>query len=136
MRAPTSATIGERTAGIGEALYGPASVGSNEALPAFFGPRPGRCRSGVRAGPGARMSRSAELPSGYGRWSRMFLAETPTRGGVARVRCASRDIRRERESESNDDRKDETTERHQWVLPTPPANLALGPSWRLSRRGA
>src|SRR5438093_9332310 len=135
MRAPTSATIGERTAGIGTALYVPASVGSNEALPAKFGPRPGRCRSGVRAGPGARLSRSAEMPRGYGRWSLMFLAEAPTGRGVACVGRASRDVRRERESKSNDDGEDETTERHEWVLPTPPANLSLGPSGRLSRRG-
>src|SRR6266550_1157758 len=103
MRAPTSATIGERTAGIARALYVAAS---RNAL------------------------------SSYGRWSRMFLAESPTGCGVARVGRASRDVRRERESESNDDCEDETTDRHQWASRPHRRILSLGPSWRLSRRGA
>src|SRR5688572_26313096 len=124
--------MGERTAGMREALYGVTSVGSNETLPNNSGPRPGRCRSGVRAGPGARSSRSAEMPVGYGRWSLRFLAVTAIGHGVAGVGRASCDVGRERETKCYDDREDETTERHEWVLLTPPANLSLGPSRGLS----
>src|SRR6185503_11235107 len=129
MRAPTSATIGERTAGMAGALYVPTSSESNEALPRNLGPRPGPCRSGVRSGPEARVisvGRAAPDPSDIPSWP--GLAETSLRARrVACVGRVSRDARRERKSKSNGDRKNETTERHEWVLPTPPANFVAGP---------
>src|SRR6266511_3051438 len=74
------------------------------------------------------LSRSAEMPAGYGHWSLKCLAVAAVGGGIAGVGRVCRDVGRERESKSNGDSDDETTERHEWVLLTPPANLSLGPS--------
>src|SRR4029079_6265148 len=72
------------------------------------------------------VGRAAPDPSDIPSWP--GLAETSLRARrVARVGRVSRDARRERKSKSNGDRKNETTERHEWVLPTPPADFVAGP---------
>src|SRR5882762_6311525 len=56
MRAPTSATIGDRTSATARALYVGEVDPSNQSLPDSYGPRPGQCRSGSFRAQLARIS--------------------------------------------------------------------------------
>src|SRR2546430_226463 len=131
MRAPTSATMGERTAAT-RALYATTSGGSIWSLPNIDGPRPGRCRSGSN-GPSVpvRLGRPLE-----GAWREPLLlavaAAVLWRAGVrgaAADRCGERD--RERAKESDD--LDQATDRHWWVPPDPTGDFDLGPCSRTVR---
>src|SRR5687767_5545551 len=122
--------MGERTAGMRGTLR-LCNYRVNQGFTEWIWTETGAMPVGVRAGPVARKcpGRPVRRPGAFA-WN---LAEAcGDRDGVAGVSRASRDIGRERESKCNDSREDETTERHEWVLPTPPANLSLGPSRGLS----
>ena len=73
IRAPTSATIGDRTSATARALYGGEVDTSIRSLPSSFGPRPGHCRSGSYGPSLARISVGQRVCAARGQ-----LAETAT----------------------------------------------------------